>query len=487
MTLADALKKRGAAILFISRSLPDHLQDLVRKRSHQLCMLGAAVSEVSSGNLRHASWLSTSQEKDAADTLKVLSGQVWDWLVVDHYALDVNWERALQHAAHRVFVIDDIADRNHDCDLLLDQNFYIDMDSRYRGRVPARCQLFLGPRYALLRDEFQELRLLVKPRTGPVRRALIFFGGVDNDNNTAVAIRALASLEIAELYVDVVIGLRHPRIEYIKSLCAEYKYACHVQTDQMATLMAVADISVGAGGTATWERCCLGVPTLVISTADNQRNQISGAAAQDLVFAPELTAELEPQLREYFGAFVENNMLRAAISRSCMHAVDGQGVKRVIDGLGYGGIAIRMVKPDDSAKLFEWRNHPAVRAASRNHGLIDWGAHQSWFAGVLGSSDKVLLIGESAGSSVGVVRFDVHNQEAEVSIYLVPDGGFSGRGRSLLQCAERWIALNRPNISVIRAQVLDANERSHRLFLGLGYAIESEWYSKEVKKNDGQI
>ena len=116
MTLADALKKRGAAIRFVSRSLPEHLQDLVRERGHQLCMLDAAVGEVSSGTLRHASWLSTSQEKDATDTLKVLSGQVWDWLVVDHYALDVNWERALQHAAHRVFVIDDIADRNHDCD-----------------------------------------------------------------------------------------------------------------------------------------------------------------------------------------------------------------------------------------------------------------------------------------------------------------------------------------------------------------------------------
>lgn len=487
MTLADALKKRGAAIRFVSRSLPEHLQDLVRERGHQLCMLDAAVGEVSSGTLRHASWLSTSQEKDATDTLKVLSGQVWDWLVVDHYALDVNWERALQHAAHRVFVIDDIADRNHDCDLLLDQNFYTDMDSRYRDKVPAHCQLLLGPRYALLRDEFQELRLLIKPCTGLVRRALIFFGGVDNNNNTAVAIRAIASLEIAELEVDVVIGARHPRIEYIKSLCEEHGYACHVQTDQMATLMAAADISVGAGGTATWERCCLGVPTLVISTADNQRDQISDAASQDLVFAPVFTAELEPQLREYFGAFVENSILRAAISRSCMHAVDGKGVWRVIEGLGYGDIAMRMAKPDDSAKLFEWRNHPTIRIASRNHGLIDWGTHQSWFASVLGSLDKLLLIGESDGSSVGVVRFEIHGHEAEVSIYLVPDGGFTGRGRGLLQCAERWIAVNRPDIAVIRAHVLVSNERSHRLFLGLGYTMESEWYSKEVKKNDDHI
>jgi len=128
--------------------------------------------------------------------------------------------------------------------------------------------------------------------------------------------------------------------------------------------------------------------------------------------------------------------------------------------------------------LFEWRNHPTVRAASRDPDVIKWENHQKWFASVLTSPDRLLLIGEREGMPVGVVRFDIQDDEAEVSIYLVPGIKQSGQGRELLQRTECWLADSRPEVCKIRAQVLGGNERSQRLFIGMGYQVESTRYSK---------
>jgi UDP-2,4-diacetamido-2,4,6-trideoxy-beta-L-altropyranose hydrolase len=131
------------------------------------------------------------------------------------------------------------------------------METRYIGKVPNHCRLLLGPRYALLRDEFRRLRDEVKPRTGPVKWILVFFGGMDVDNFTGKALQALVNLGHEDLQVDVVIGAQHPAREAIEATCDRYGYQCHVQTSNMAELMARADLAIGAGGSASWERCCL--------------------------------------------------------------------------------------------------------------------------------------------------------------------------------------------------------------------------------------
>lgn len=480
LTLADALKQRGARVRFASRHMPDHLRGMLATRGHELTLLNSARNETARDELAHAHWLGVTQAQDAADTVNALSDQTWDWLVVDHYALDVSWESMLRLPAMRILVIDDIADRQHDCDVLLDQNLYADMNSRYGGKVPSHCQLLLGPRYALLRDEFRQLREQIKPRTEPVSRVMVFFGGVDADNYTARAIEALASIGSHDWHVDVVIGAQHPHREQIEAACAEHHFACHVQTSRMAELMAAADLAIGAGGTATWERCCLGLPTLAICVADNQRKQIADVASEGLLYAPELKGELIPTIRRHVSALIENGYLRQAISRNGMRAVDGRGALRVIGKFGCSNIEIRAARLDDSEKLFKWRNHPTIRAVSRKPDIINWEDHQKWLASVLTSSDRLLLIGQSEGLSVGVVRFDIQCDEAEVSIYLVPDIKQSGQGRELLQSAEHWLTTNRPEVSKISAYVLGGNERSHRLFLGADYQVESTSYSKRL-------
>jgi UDP-2,4-diacetamido-2,4,6-trideoxy-beta-L-altropyranose hydrolase len=470
LTMADALQQRGAETRFVSRRLPGHLLQMLNRRQH-----GFAPLDDSDPDSNPAP-----QRQDAAGTIEALSGHSWDWLVVDHYALDARWETLLRQSAEKIAVIDDIADRRHDCDLLLDQNFHPDEPGRYRGKVPSHCQMLLGPRYALLREEFHSIREQVRPRDGPVLRILIFFGGVDARNYTSQAIQAIAALGVGGLQVDVVVGQRHPNADEIAAQCLRHGFACHVQTPRMAELIAAADLAVGAGGTATWERCCLGLPTLVLCTADNQSQQIAAAACAGLLYAPERTGECTALIQRHAAALMENRSLRLMISRKGLQTVDGRGVWRVVGRLGTSDIEIRAARLDDARNLFEWRNDPSVRAASRTTDLIDWDTHQSWLKSVLNTPSRSLLIGLRAGSAVGVVRFDVQGEEAEVSIYLVPGDHVPGQGRGLLQSAERWLAANRPEVGRLRAQVSHGNERSQRLFLGAGYQAEWTRFAKRL-------
>jgi UDP-2,4-diacetamido-2,4,6-trideoxy-beta-L-altropyranose hydrolase len=333
LTLADILSQRGAQIRFVSRHLPDYLQNMLRDKSYEFRILESTEKD-KIDNLAHSHWLGTTQRSDAEEMLQLLSDQTWEWLVVDNYALDARWESVMRKAVKNILVIDDIADRQHDCDLLLDQNFYTDMASRYAGKVPEHCRLLLGPRYALLRDEFRQLHQKVKPRSGPVKRIFVFFGGVDINNYTGRAIDALVRLDMNGLHVDVVIGSQHPYRGQIQAACAEHKFTCYVQTNRMAELMAAADLAIGAGGSATWERCCLGLPTLTVSIADNQ---IAIAKGLDVYSACQYVGSQQIATVNVLNKAViellkDNNRLQA-ISTQAYSFVDGLGVDRVFKEL----------------------------------------------------------------------------------------------------------------------------------------------------------
>jgi UDP-2,4-diacetamido-2,4,6-trideoxy-beta-L-altropyranose hydrolase len=193
----------------------------------------------------------------------------------------------------------------------------------------------LGPCYALLRDEFRQLRKRVKPRTGPVRRILIFFGGVDADNYTGQTLDALGHLDTKHLHIDVVIGALHPCRSAIEMTCAEHGFICHVQTDRMAKLMASADLAIGAGGTATWERCCLGLPSLVVSLADNQTNitetlDLDGYA---IYLGPTSKVNTDVIIERIRSLWRDLDQLEI-ISQRAFTLVDGMGTHRVVHEIG---------------------------------------------------------------------------------------------------------------------------------------------------------
>lgn len=482
LTLADALHQRGAQSRFVSRHLPEYLREMLLTRGHEYVAITSVPSERAATDLAHGHWLGTAQADDAGDTARALSDRRWHWIVVDHYALDIRWEGSVRTSVGRILVIDDLADRVHDCDVLLDQNYYADMERRYVGKVPAHCEVLTGPKYALLRDEFRQQRERLTPRSGLVRRVLVCFGGVDADNHTRRAIEALAALDADTLAVDVVIGASHVDRAGIESACRARGFACHVQLSGLAELMAAADLSIGAGGSTTWERCSVGLPSLVFGLADNQRELIRDSAAAGIIYAPDPPRDGPSSsfVERHLRALIENAGLRQAISRRAMETVDGRGVWRLVRRMNADHVAIREAASNDSRRLFEWRNHPAIRAVSHHTGVIDWEVHQAWYASVLANSNRKVLIGSACERDLGVVRFDIDGQDAEVSIYLVPGEHAPGAGSGLLAAAERWLIDARPAVRQLRASVRAGNLPSDRLFEGAGYRAESTWYSKPL-------
>ena len=326
LALADELKKQGACMCFLSQNLPTHLSDMLSKRKYESVLLGADDVEQTIDELAHASWLGVSQEYDATATVEFLSCQAFDWLVVDNYALDFRWESIVRKNVKKIMVIDDLADRRHDCDILLDQNYYADMQARYSDKVPLHCQLLLGPNYALLREEFRALREKVKVRNGEVKKVLVFFGGVDVDNYTFQAIEAIAELNLG-LQVDVVIGAQHPFKEMIENACIKHGYVCHVQTPRIAELMFEADFAIGAGGSASWERCCLGLPSLLVALADNQitiAKELSAISACTYIGNWDVV-----NLKKWLTQLIANQELTQKISENAFSIVDGLGSYRV--------------------------------------------------------------------------------------------------------------------------------------------------------------
>jgi spore coat polysaccharide biosynthesis predicted glycosyltransferase SpsG len=192
----------------------------------------------------------------------------------------------------------------------------------------------LGPRYALLREEFRQLRKEVKLRTGQVKRLLVFFGGVDTDNYTGVAIKALTELAVKRIHVDVVIGAQHPNKKQIESACIEHQFDFHVQTNRMAELMAAADLAIGAGGSATWERCCLGLPALTVSLADNQT---AIAQALDVLGAGRYVGSQETAsvavMREAILDLLQDSKQVKSFSQKAYSRVDGLGVARLCEAM----------------------------------------------------------------------------------------------------------------------------------------------------------
>lgn len=479
LTLADELKKHGARIRFISRNLPEHLSNMLNEKGMEYLPLSIDVAKESLDELLHATWLGTSQAQDAQATIQALAYQSWDWVIVDHYALDERWERTVRSNCKKLMVIDDLADRQHDCDVLLDQNYYADMQTRYISKVPTHCQLLLGPRYALLNEDFITLREKVKVRTGDVKKILVFFGGVDAGNYSSLAIQALAELNIRQ-QVDVVIGSQHPNREQIQQSCIQHGFICHVQTARMAELMADADLAIGAGGTATWERCCLGLPTISFCLAENQRKLIADGSAAGLLYAPISGRTLLEVIRDHLRNLLENPALINLISETAMKFVDGKGSLRVASAMRIGSIEIKRASIEDSKKLFDWRNHPKIREASINSAFISWDKHQRWFEAVLTDKNRELIIGMIEDQTVGVVRFDIENDFAEVSIYLIQEASVAGQGRNLLISAERWLNTNRPEIRRIHASVLAENEASKNLFLASSYNESKICYQKDL-------
>ncbi|MEX5285191.1 UDP-2,4-diacetamido-2,4,6-trideoxy-beta-L-altropyranose hydrolase [Selenomonas sputigena] len=270
LTLAQRLRRMGHDVCFFMRAHEGSMEAVVVRQGFSYRMLPTPTHYAGAG---YASWLGVKQFEDAADTIAVMGEKGCDLLVVDHYALDHTWEEALRPHVKRIFVIDDLADRVHHCDFLLDANLGAERDGKYAGLLPADCRAFLGISYLLLRQEFYDARHVVEVESessSSDMTVFVCFGGSDPTNETLRALRILASLP-QRFNVHVVVGASNPHRGEVEAFCKMHRWHVYCQIDYVARLMCASDCAIGAGGTMTWERCYLGLPSLVVAVAENQR------------------------------------------------------------------------------------------------------------------------------------------------------------------------------------------------------------------------
>lgn len=322
LTLAAQMKKQhGTEIHFICRDLEGNLTSLVEQERHILHVLPRASVEV--GLSGYAAWLTVPMMVDAEETREILKRIApAERLVVDHYGLDREWEQHLRPLVKEIFVIDDLANRRHDCDILLDQNFYRNREKRYLDLVPKTCRLLLGPQHALLRQEFYQAQANLRQRDGKLRRILLFYGGSDRTRETEKAIAALLKLRLFAVQVDVVVGGSNARSEIVRALCEKQQgFQYHFQGTNMAELMARADLSLGAGGTAMWERCFLGLPAIVTAIAENQLAICQDCAEAGLIRYLGRWDEVSPEdIAGAVAEFSQAEKLRAFQQSCCLIA-----------------------------------------------------------------------------------------------------------------------------------------------------------------------
>jgi len=335
LTLADQLHERGAEVTFLCREHDGNINDYIAQRGYEVIRLphahskyechpreGEGPSSFDSSSSEYARWLAVPIEIDARETVAALrerAGAV-DWLIVDHYGLDERWEQGMRTLTRRIMAIDDLANRRHDCDLLLDQGHYPYQLQRYRNLVPPTCRALLGPEYALLRPEFLRGRAGLRHRDGVVRRILLFFGGVDPTNETAKAICALQPLCRDDLLVDVVVGGANQHHESIRPMCdRQPAMSYHRNVNNMAEMMARADLAIGGGGATTWERCYLGLPSVVLVMAENQRFMVEALAAEGALINAGWYADLSVRdLTTLISSLLEQPRLLQSIIRATL-------------------------------------------------------------------------------------------------------------------------------------------------------------------------
>jgi len=476
LTLANVLRQDGAEVVFACRELPGHLLQRLEDQGYLAHRLPGRYAQEQTG--AHSETVLPWQADIEALNHALKDQSPFDWLIVDHYGLDARWERAARRFADRLMAIDDLANRPHAADVLLDQNYSAQaLDRPYAQWLNDDCKAFLGPRFALLRDEFQCQPIAIKPR---VERVLVNFGGYDNARQVHATMLALQGFD--DLHVDFVAGQDNPEWAAMTELAkAHPRWRMHALVGDFFTLMQQADLFIGAGGGTTWERAALGLPTICVSVALNQQvnaTLLAEAGAQLYLGAHE---SLDPQrLVQAIALLCANRELRQSFATASRALVDGKGARRMAVALAEPLLELRQASGLDATLLFEGRNAAHVRQWAFNRDLIDWEGHVAWLERSLQNPQRLILIGETARGPIGMLRYDRDGERAEVSIYLFEGQTGVGWGQALLSGGERFLRRHWPQTRVIEAQVLADNAVSASLFQKAGYSQAERHFQRVI-------
>lgn len=478
LSLAVALRSHGAAVRFGLRPSDVDAAGLARAEGFDATVLDLPRSA------------DPPAQADADALVALASGGV-DWVVVDHYRLDARWHTAVRRGmACRIAVIDDLADRPLDCDALIDHNHVPDPGHRHRyaAQLERAPQTWLcGPRFALLGPAYQSRPAFQV--AAQVRSIGIFLGGTDPGQLSITALQACRQGAGFTGPVEIASTSANPHLAtLVRSVAADPAASLVLDQPDLADFFARHDLQIGAGGGATWERCSIGVPSLTLCVADNQRAVIP--ALQCLGALISSTDNSPVSIAQALRRLLDEQALRQALARRSQALVDGRGAGRVALAMAarvQGALSLHTPTMADAHLLWQWRNHPVTRAVSRDAAQIDWPRHQAWLQRTLEDSGRKLWLARIGPTPVGVIRFDALGADRhEVSLYLDPELHGLGLGAALLGAGERLLGEQAGHVC-IEAEVLPDNQVSHRLFLGAGYGSTSpQRYSKTIEPVAGQ-
>ncbi|MGC8697050.1 MAG: UDP-2,4-diacetamido-2,4,6-trideoxy-beta-L-altropyranose hydrolase [Halothiobacillus sp.] len=339
LTLAQELAAHGAHCRFICRAHAGHLIDRIQAQGFDVAVLPAGVKTESSleDQPPHASWLGCGWREDAAQTRAILAKRPPDWLIVDHYALDARWEQAVAGVANQLWVIDDLADRAHAACGLVDTSLHR-VAADYAPWISRPYTGLFGSDYALLRPEFlawRERSLQRRAAHWAIHRIQITMGGVDLPNATGAVLAALCACPLADdCEIDVVMGAAAPHLSAVRAQAAALPWHTRVHTNiaNMAELMAMSDVAIGAAGSTSWERCCLGLPSILVILA---ANQVAGGLALEQAGAARVIAHPDAIAAELPRLLAEVAAHLPEVSRQAAQITDGLGAVRVARALGF--------------------------------------------------------------------------------------------------------------------------------------------------------
>lgn len=410
---------------------------------------------------------------DARETVHALQSLDPAWVVVDHYAFDARWHHAVRGELRcRLLVIDDLADRAIEADLLLDQNWVDDHRAKYLPWNQLNARLLAGPRFSLLAPSFRDA-----PRyrfRSEVKSIGIFMGGTDPEGASGWVLATCRRVGFRGP-IEVVSTSANRELRQLEAACSSMPpTTLTLDEPDLAAFFARHDLQIGAGGGAVWERCCIGAPSICLVLAPNQmatvpplhRLGVLHAAALDGRFPLPDSQDLGDALTDLLG----DPSKRQAICERAATMVDGRGAQRVALCMLKNSLQVRAASMQDAQMLHRWRDHPSVRANSYTTQPIPFEHHLLWLQGVLADDSRTLMVGAIGQTAIGSVRFDrVGEQEFEVSIVLDPDLRGMGLGEALLARGEEAMCRRLRCPITVLARVRDENQASQRLFRANGY------------------
>ena len=490
LALANTLKNNHFIVEFICRKHDGNLINRICEEGFKVHELQLGIENNTDRKLEHSSWLGASQKQDAEHCIKALHNESVDWIIVDSYALDEDWHGSLKPYCSRLMVIDDLANRNYQCDILLDQTFGRDKTD-YMNRVPSNCQRLVSSKYALLRPEFADLRheSLARRKHHELNHLLINIGGIDVTNITEIILDHLKISDLEkELNITIIMGENAPHIQSVRNKAAELKQQTKVLVGvkNMAQIMASADIAIGASGSTTWERSCLGLPSIQLVISTNQEYLAQILHNNKII-------KLIQDVKEISYLLQSAQDWMKGVGTLCAEICAGLGTSRAFNKMTNKIILLKdfdeielcnytNLDQNDASLALQMRNHEEIRSWMYNQKHIPLPEHLSFIDKLATQTKTRYFLVKQKGHVIGSINFSKiqYGNSVDFGIYVNPLSQSKGLGK-VLEAAGCEYAFKDLGVEKINLEVLESNKKAIDFYTRCGYEFVNKTIINDQK------